>query len=401
MQPPEALLARVRTSWVRHRHAWLAGEGRWPLEFPVGTPTQAEVAANWSGFDAWLRRWREHRGAGQVRYIDRSWSKLGQQQVPRCWSFDAPESVAEALGEAERWIRASRRYGQWMDQFALTESHQAETAAQGDGSPVAKVLSRSFDLLADLDEGDFVRLTDVLAWLLANPDSGLYLRQLPIAGVDTKWIEPYRGVLADWLAALRGIEPTAGFHAIAGLRPVPDRIRVRLLDPILRSAVGGLEDIASPLPAIAALPVQATRVFIVENLATGLAFSDLPGAAVFMARGYAIDVIDQIPWLRGLPIAYWGDIDTHGLAILDRLRSRLPQVQSLLMDEATLLRFRNLWVEEAKPARVPYLPNLTPVEAKLYAGLRCGAYGTRVRLEQERIPWDWAWNNVRGWLATL
>ena len=111
MQPPEALLARVRTSWVRHRHAWLAGEGRWPLEFPVGTPTQAEVAANWSGFDAWLRRWREHRGAGQVRYIDRSWSKLGQQQVPRCWSFDAPESVAEALGEAERWIRASRRYG--------------------------------------------------------------------------------------------------------------------------------------------------------------------------------------------------------------------------------------------------------------------------------------------------
>ena len=123
--------------------------------------------------------------------------------------------------------------------------------------------------------------------------------------------------------------------------------------------------------------------------------------AVAKARGYAIDVIDQIPWLRGLPIAYWGDIDTHGLAILDRLRSRLPQVQSLLMDEATLLRFRNLWVEEAKPARVPYLPNLTPVEAKLYAGLRCGTYGTRVRLEQERIPWDWAWNNVRGWLATL
>lgn len=400
MQSPEALLARVRTAWVRNRHAWLAGQGRWPLEFPVGTPTQAEVAANWSGFDAWLRRWREHRGAGLVKYIDRNWSKLGQQQVPRCLSFETPEAVAETLGEAEHWGRVRRRHEQWIGQFQPAGMGQVEEAGQNEGSSFAKVLARSFDLLAYLDEDDFARLTDVLAWLLANPASGLYLRQLPIAGVDTKWIDPYRSALADWLAALRRIDSAPGFHAVAGLRPSPDRIRMRLLDPALRSAVGGLEDIASPLPAVAALPVQPNRIFIVENLATGLAFSDIPGAVVFMARGYAVDVLDRIPWLRDLPIAYWGDIDTHGLAILDRLRGRLPHVQSLMMDEATLLGFPDLWVEEAKPARVPHLPNLTPNEATLYAGLVAGTHGPRIRLEQERIPWDWAWNNVSGWLAS-
>src|ERR1022692_4377837 len=35
--------------------------------------------------------------------------------------------------------------------------------------------------------------------------------------------------------------------------------------------------------------------------------------------------------------AYWGDIDTYGFHILDRLRVLFPDVQSLLMDRDTLL----------------------------------------------------------------
>ena len=43
----------------------------------------------------------------------------------------------------------------------------------------------------------------------------------------------------------------------------------------------------------------------------------------------------------------WGDIDTHGFAILDQLRGILDSVQSLLMDRETLFAFLSQWGREA------------------------------------------------------
>jgi hypothetical protein len=144
---------------------------------------------------------------------------------------------------------------------------------------------------------------------------------------------------------------------------------------------------------IAALPLAPKRVFIVENLATGLAFADLPGALCCMARGYAVDAFGAIPWLQGIPVHYWGDLDTHGFAILNRLRGYLPQAKSLLMDVDTLLRHRELWQCEDKPA-AGRLERLTPDEQAVFEGLHGGRWGDRVRLEQERIDWGYAWARV-------
>ena len=68
-----------------------------------------------------------------------------------------------------------------------------------------------------------------------------------------------------------------------------------------------------------------------------------------MARGYAVEVYAALPWLRGRACHYWGDLDTHGFAILSRLRQHLPQARSLLMDTETLLAHRDLWVQEERP----------------------------------------------------
>lgn len=51
-------------------------------------------------------------------------------------------------------------------------------------------------------------------------------------------------------------------------------------------------------------------------------------------------------WLDDRQIIYCGGIDTHGFAILDRLRSFLPQARSMLMDLATLEAHRLLWDSE-------------------------------------------------------
>ncbi len=87
------------------------------------------------------------------------------------------------------------------------------------------------------------------------------------------------------------------------------------------------------------------------------------------------------------PIWYWGDMDTHGFAMLDQIRHYFPQTRSFLMDEATLLSNRVLWGKEPSPTHRD-LRLLTHEEAGVYDGLRHNRYSPQLRLEQERIPFS-------------
>src|SRR5699024_12450620 len=102
--------------------------------------------------------------------------------------------------------------------------------------------------------------------------------------------------------------------------------------------------------------------------------------------GYAVDAVAQLAWIGGARVIYWGDLDSHGFAILNRLRTHLPDVESVLMDEATLLAHEDLWVPEPKPTSGTFR-ELTGSETRALERIR--AEGD-VRLEQERIPWDTA-----------
>lgn len=99
-------------------------------------------------------------------------------------------------------------------------------------------------------------------------------------------------------------------------------------------------------------------------------------------------LVAALAWLQGVTAFCWGDIDTHGLAILERARRALPGLRSLLMDEATLLAYRPLWGEEPQQHPGTGLETLTADERRLFEDLRGGRWGPRVRLEQERLPWD-------------
>jgi hypothetical protein len=93
--------------------------------------------------------------------------------------------------------------------------------------------------------------------------------------------------------------------------------------------------------------------------------------------------------VRQKEIHYWGDIDTHGFAILDQLRSHHSHVESLLMDRSTLLEHRSQWSDEPDPV-LRDLAHLSPEERALFDDLRWKRLGDqRVRLEQERIDFAW------------
>lgn len=125
---------------------------------------------------------------------------------------------------------------------------------------------------------------------------------------------------------------------------------------------------------------------VVENLTTFLALPDLPETVALFGRGFAVDAVAALPWALRAHIAYWGDLDSHGFAILDRLRHHAPHAVSVLMDTETLDAWREYAVPDPSPTRAAP-SRLTPDELDALEALTTGG---DLRLEQERIPWDWA-----------
>jgi len=241
-------------------------------------------------------------------------------------------------------------------------------------------------------EADWERILRVLRWFRERPRCGLYLRQLDIGGVDTKFIESRKPLLAELLDIVlppEALDKNAGlrnFELRYGLASKPSQVRFRILDQ--RLAIQGLTDLAVPAREFASLDLGVDRVFITENEINGLAFPSLGGSLVIFGLGYGLDRLSEVRWLHGRALHYWGDIDTYGFHILDRLRALFPAAQSLLMDRETLLQHAHLWVRESDPYGEE-LPRLTSVERELYDDLRFNRLGEHVRLEQERIAYGW------------
>jgi hypothetical protein len=167
-------------------------------------------------------------------------------------------------------------------------------------------------------------------------------------------------------------------------------VRLRLLDPTLYVSVGGLSDHSAPADQFAALSLPVRHVFITENRTNGLAFPDCPASMVVFGLGYGLLRLAAVPWLQDANVHYWGDIDTHGFGMLNRLRATLPAARSFLMDRATLEAHRSLWGHEPREHR--YMGDTSRLDAEeraLVEDLQFDRLGERVRLEQERIGYGW------------
>ncbi|OBV41641.1 hypothetical protein ASR47_103914 [Janthinobacterium psychrotolerans] len=157
--------------------------------------------------------------------------------------------------------------------------------------------------------GAWARILAILQWFVAHPRPGLYLRELDIAGVDGKFIETRKALLAELLDQLLPAEAINAdavgarqFEARYGLLAKPALIRFRLLD--VRHHIGGLSDLSVPVAQFAALRTTVKRVFITENEINGLAFPDVPDSMVIFG-GYGIERLDEVRWLDDRQIIYW------------------------------------------------------------------------------------------------
>jgi hypothetical protein len=384
---------KLERLWARGRFLTddLEGGVDRPALFPIRLPlTRPEGRLLAERFED-VRRWIENLQAGSRaargfgydivwREIDHR--QLGRQAVPEAVLLPEKKEALALLGKQRAADRFSRL-----------------TAATDASFPELRgwLSRRPFAALEQADDWD--RILAVLAWLREHPRPGTYLRQLEIPNVDTKFIESRRGLFSELLdlilpaaAVDAGASGTRQFEARYGLLAKPSLVRFRLLDPLQQ--IGPLSDIATPTAEFARLDPPATRVFITENEVNGLAFPSVPESIVIFGLGYGLERLGDIAWLRSRAVYYWGDIDTHGFAILDRLRFGVPHAQSFLMDRGTLMEHRDLWAKEDS-VHEGLVGRLTSAERELYEELKANRHGEGVRLEQERIGFAWLRNALR------
>ncbi|WP_405060584.1 DUF2220 family protein [Kribbella sp. NBC_01505] len=228
------------------------------------------------------------------------------------------------------------------------------------------------------------QLLTACRWLTEARGSARYLREISAPGVDTKFVEQHRAVIAQLL----GVPSSApNFLAALGLQAKPETVRLRP-DPSL-GLLDGFSEATVRLAELALLELDVRTAVIVENEITFLSVPVPAGGIVLWGKGFEVNRPGSLPWLRDADVRYWGDLDTHGFAILNQVRAWLPQARSFLMDRDTLLAHRERWGHESSPTAAN-LERLSPDEAELYADLVADRFGDRIRLEQERIDWAWA-----------
>jgi hypothetical protein len=359
----------VRKKWATLLTAYAAGQEWVPRDFPLRGPGPAEIGERLSEVQQWAREWEQAaaRGPLRVEYKKVGGRHIGANLIPgRAWvdGYEQAWALLGAAGEirrlaglAEQTRAACPRLLPWLT-----------------GHPV-----RALGLVAD-----WPRLLATVAWIDQRQAPGMYLRQVDVPGVDTKFIERHKGVLTDLLDqqlnADRIDQEARDFEARFRFRRKPGYVRFRCGRP----GDGGFTELSVRAEELTAPPPGITRAYIVENEITYLAFPLAADAIVILGGGYALPVLESLAWLAALDVIYWGDIDTHGFAILNRLRHHVPRARSVLMDRATLLAHRDQWVTEPAPTTAA-LGFLNPEERSLYQDLVTAEFAPAVRLEQERI----------------
>ena len=183
---PSEIVGQVERLWARGRLLGLSEseDPFFPLPLRFRGPSRYELGSRFEEARAWIRELEAGSKAHgyEIAFEEIAHRQLGANRIPSGILVPTRADALRMIGKvrsAERFHALRRRIG---DAIAELDPWAAR-------NPM-KVL--------ELEE-EWDRLLAVIVWFRDQPRSGLYRRQLEIEGVDTKFIEQHRGLLAELL----------------------------------------------------------------------------------------------------------------------------------------------------------------------------------------------------------
>lgn len=401
MLSPEQLTIKAGRLWPKLLHATIKQAPLFPVVIPLAPPSGKLLSEKFESIHQWIKLIKafSKRHGLSLKTNSLNNRKLGPQEIPAKVEIPNLDLLLALIGKQQEYQR-------FCDNWALTRQ-----CAPG----LIPWLQCNYNRM-DRHGHIWPQLLNIVAYFQQRPEPQCYLRELDIIGVHSKFIEqnllivrrcleqvvPAAGEVGQEILAARGIQlaqTTGGtdltnFCRQFGLKYDQPKIRFRWLDE--RAGII-FSDISIPLDQFIQLQPDIDTVFITENKTNGLSFPRTPCAIVVFGLGYGIEVLKEVPWLAQKRCFYWGDIDTHGFRILNRLRRHLPTVRSLLMDYKTLMNSQPFWgVEEASIRFLGELGSLSDDERSVFEGLKSDRWQASLRMEQERVPMGRVLECLRG-----
>ena len=344
------------------------------LELPYRITLKGPSSSEWSEKFADSRAWIASLEGLPLVWREFTHPRLGRNRVPSSAEWGTVDELLVFIGRRNEARRFCKLADLVVARFPVLEAWV--------GRYPHRLLNH---------EPEVERLLVVAEWMVRHPRPGLYLRQVDVAGVHTKFLESHRALLSEWFDLVLPPEQintdhrgAAQFASRYGFLEKPRMIRFRPLD----SRIPGPRDMAWTLDDWARWAEPPRRLVITENEINYLSLPELADSWAVFGAGYGFEGWSQAAWLAEAELWYWGDLDTHGFAILDQLRAIAPHARSVFMDEQTLLAHRGFWGREPDPADRA-LTRLTAAEQTVYRGLVEGLWGQALRLEQEHLGFEW------------
>ena len=236
---------------------------------------------------------------------------------------------------------------------------------------------------------DIPAIATAYDWLDGHRGSQLYLRQISAPGVDTKFAERHRSVLAAMLGCQPRRAPSWTASACG-----PSRVRAAAAGAALsqpRSFEGvaaGLSELAVRADEAATMAIEPRRALVVENEVSYLSVDVPDDGVVIWGKGFDVDRVGRLPWLAGR----WCVIGATSTRTALRSSTgcgrgcRAPDRCSWISTPLCTIGIDGCGRNDPQSS----LTRLTREEGDLYDDLVSDRLGDRVRLEQERIDWTWA-----------
>jgi hypothetical protein len=367
---PDGLLAKAENLYWEFLRAWLADEQFFPRTIPANRELDAKDHGGAIAAIAALRDGsKEVRGYGySIEWREKRSRAFGRNSFPDRFFFETPDDFLRFIGKQSEFAAFSSAVERLRSEFP----------------EIGGWISSHRQLLIEV-EPDLDGLLHVLRYFRANPRPGCFARELPLP-VDTKFVERQERVLRDWFDLV--LPPNSirsdenHFFRRFGLRYPELHVFTRFLDSNLQHEVNcPWSELSLPLSVLANLPIRDAEAVIVENKVNLLTLRPRPRSIGIGALGRAVSELRAVPWLGTIPITYWGDLDVEGYQILSALRAAFPQTRSLLMDVATINRYRSLAC--AGTGSIFSVPTHLTAEEALAFGI---CLRESLRIEQERIP---------------
>lgn len=376
---PQEVYKKLLSDWERGSF-YKKHTSCFPYEYRLSSISTKQITEHYDAVRGWIRSFMDHpKLSAHLTYKEVNHRLFGKNRIPTSLVFENPKELATLLGKRKEWESFIR-----MSELLKHRDERLYLWA-------LKYPIKLLEVAEDLD-----KLLLLWQWMKKHPRPEIYLRQIDLDGIDTKFTEKHMALLSGWLdltleenmidLSYSGISQ---FEKRYGFLSKPELVRFRLLDSKL--SYRGCSDISLPSKQFCnlykegeELPIQ--RVFVIENDICSLTLPLAEKSMVIFGRGYNFDHLKECAWLHKVTIWYWGDIDTHGFAILNQFRSLFSHTRSFLMDRETLLEHRPSWVLEPKPF-TGELQHLTTTEENLYKELGSGLIQKNIRLEQELIQY--------------